>query len=174
MLKDSSQLNHTPSGGDMNRDEILDALPSEGEFRAAPNYGKKDIVENLVRAILDQLSADRRDPDHWEADHIAVAFGHLLSDRYFAASTAAVKAHAPSEERADPESWVRTEDTATTGALRDALDFVAGKPARNGGVHSDSPLRAVQHGWLGHSLNRATLTGRLAISITNISTFRRV
>jgi predicted Zn-dependent peptidase len=73
----------------VNRDEILDALSSEQEFRAAPNYGK-DIVENLIRVILNQITAGRRDPDRWEEDHIALAHGHLLNDRYFAAFAAAV------------------------------------------------------------------------------------
>lgn len=116
----------------MNRDEILDALPSEEEFRAAPNYRKKEIVENLIGAVLDQLAGEHRDPDRWEADHIAAAIGHVLSGYYFAASTAAVKALAPPEERADPESWARIDDTPTTGALRNALDYAAGKPAQNG------------------------------------------
>jgi len=116
----------------MNRDEVLSALPCEEEFRAAPNYRKKEIVENLIGAILAQLAGERRDPDRWEEEHIAKAIGYLLSDRYFAASAAAVKALTPTGERADPETWARADDTATTSALRNGLGYAAGKPARNG------------------------------------------
>jgi len=116
----------------MNRDEVLDTLPSEEEFRAAPNHKKKDIVANLIRTVLDQLDGEHREPDRWEAEHIAAANGYLLSDWYGAATTAAIKALTPSDERADPETWARTNGTITTRALRDGLEYAAGKPARNG------------------------------------------
>ncbi|MBY4802078.1 hypothetical protein LGM57_21205 [Burkholderia cepacia] len=116
----------------MNRDQVLSVLPSEDEYSAAPNYQKKVIVANLIGATLDQLDADHRDPDSWEAQHIAAAIGYLLADWYSAAITSSVKALAPSNERADPDSWVRTGDTVTTRALRDALGYAKGKPARNG------------------------------------------
>lgn len=115
----------------MNRDEVLDALPSDEEFRAAPNHRKKQIVEQLISAVLDQLDGEHRDPDRWEAEHIATAIGYLLSDWYSAATTATIKALAPSHERAEPESWARTDETVTTRALRDGLEYAAGKPARN-------------------------------------------
>lgn len=116
----------------MDRDAVLDALPNDNEFRAAPNYRKKEIVENLIRSVLDQLDGERRDPDRWEAEHIAAAIGYLLSDWYSAATGYAIKALAPANERAAPESWARTDDTVTTRALRDAIEYAAGKPARNG------------------------------------------
>jgi hypothetical protein len=37
----------------------------------------------------------------------------------------------PSDKRAKPETWIRADDTATICALRDGLDYAAGKPARN-------------------------------------------
>lgn len=116
----------------MDRDEILHTLPGDDEFRAAPNYGKKQIVENLIRAILAGLDGERRDPDRWEAENLAAAIGFLLSDWYHAGITAAIKALAPPNERAGPEKWIRTDETITTRALRDGLDFAAGKPAKNG------------------------------------------
>jgi len=116
----------------MNRNEILNTLPGDKEFRGEPNYQKKRIVERLIGTVLDQLDGEHRDPDRWEAEHIAAAIGYLLSDWYFAAFTAAVKALAPSNERAQPETWSRADDTVTTRALRDGLDYATGKPARNG------------------------------------------
>lgn len=116
----------------MNRDEVLSILPSDEEFSAAPNYRKKEIVETLIGATLDQLAGEPREPDRWEAEHIVQAIGYLLSDWYYAAIAAIVNAVAPSSERAKPETWVRTEDTVTTSALRNGLDYAAGKPARNG------------------------------------------
>ncbi|MBB5409375.1 hypothetical protein HDG34_003316 [Paraburkholderia sp. HC6.4b] len=116
----------------MNRDEVLSTLPGNDEFQAAPNYKKKEIVARLIRTILDQLDGEQRSPDRWEAEHLVAANGYLLSDWYSAATTAAVKALAPPHERANPETWARTDDTITTRALRDGLDYAAGKPARNG------------------------------------------
>jgi len=99
---------------------------------AAPNHQKKETVARLIGTVLDQLDGEHRDPDRWEAEHLAAANGYLLSDWYGAATTAAVKALAPSDERTAPETWARTDDTITTRALRDRLDYAAGKPARNG------------------------------------------
>ena len=36
----------------MNRDEVLKALPGDDEFRAAPNYRKKEFAEGFIRAAL--------------------------------------------------------------------------------------------------------------------------
>lgn len=116
----------------MNRYEVLSTLPGEDEFRAAPNYQKKEIVEQLISAVLDQLDGEGREPDRWEAEQIAAAIGYLLSDWYFAAFTAAVKALARSSERAESETWTRIDDTVTTCAFRDALEYTARKPAKNG------------------------------------------
>lgn len=116
----------------MNRDEVLRALPSDDEFRAAPNYGKKQFVERFIGAALDQLDIEHREPDRWEAEHLAAAIGHLLVDWYGAAIAATEKALAPANERADPAAWVRTDDTVTRRALREGLDYLAGKPAKNG------------------------------------------
>jgi hypothetical protein len=115
----------------MDRDAVIASLPNESEFQAAPSYRKKEIVENLIRSILDQLDGEFRDPDRWEAEHIASAIGYLISDWYSAATAFAIKALAPANERADPESWARTNDTVTTRALRDAIEYATGKPARN-------------------------------------------
>jgi len=115
----------------MDRNEVLNAFPSDEEFRAAPNYRKKEIVERLISAVLDQFDGEHRDPDRWEAEHIAAAIGYLLSDRYFAAAAAAVKALAPSSERAEPDTWARAADTVTARALRHGLEYATGKPARN-------------------------------------------
>jgi len=57
----------------------LNALPSDEEFRAAPNYGKKEIVERLIGAVHDQ-------PYLGDAGQLAAELGNLLSDRYFAAA----------------------------------------------------------------------------------------
>jgi hypothetical protein len=116
----------------MDREQVLSVLPSEEEFRAAPNYGKKQFVERFIGAALDQLDREQREPDRWEAEHLTVALGHLLTDWYNAAITATEKALAPSNERANPDSWVRAEDTVTKRALREGLDYLAGKPAKNG------------------------------------------
>lgn len=116
----------------MNRNEVLGAQPSDEEFHAAPNYRKKEIVENLIGAILDQLAGEPREPDRWEAEQLAAALGYLLSDWYSAAATVAVKALVPPNERATPEAWARADDAVTTLALRRALEYATGKPARNG------------------------------------------
>ncbi|NUX98837.1 hypothetical protein [Paraburkholderia youngii] len=116
----------------MNRDEVLKVLPSNAEFQAAPNYGKKAFAERIIRAALDQLDAEGSEPDRWEGEHLATAIGYLLVDWYGAAITAAEKALVPSNERADPDSWARDRDTVTKRALREGLDYLAGKPARNG------------------------------------------
>ena len=116
----------------MNREQVLSVLPSEEEFRAAPNYGKKQFVERFIGAALDQLDVENREPDRWEAEQLVAAIGHLLVDWYSAAITATEKALAPANERADPDSWARNDDTVTRRALRDGLDYLAGKPAKNG------------------------------------------
>lgn len=115
----------------MDRDAVLAAQQHIDEFDAAPNYGKKQIVEDLIRSVLDQLDGERRDPDRWEAEHLAAAIGYLLADWYSAAIVSATKSLTPAIDRADPESWARTDDTVTTRALRDAIEHAAGKPARN-------------------------------------------
>ncbi|MGS1032959.1 hypothetical protein [Burkholderia glumae] len=115
----------------MNRDAILGAMPSNEEFQAAPGYGKQEIVANLLRAILDALDKEDREPDRWEGQYIAQAIGFLLAQWYHAAATAAVIAMTPSGERAKPETWDRADDTVTGRALRDALEYAAGKPAMN-------------------------------------------
>lgn len=132
MLTTTNRLITPVTGGDINRDEVLSTLPGNDEFQAAPNYKKKEIVAGLIRTILNQLDGEQRGPDRWEAEHLAAAIGYLLSDWYSAATTATVKALAPPDERANPETWARTDDTITTRALRDGLDYAAGKPARNG------------------------------------------
>ena len=115
----------------MDRDAVLDALPKDNEFRAAPNDRKKEIVENLIRSILVQLDGEHRAPDRWEAEHLGAAIGYLLADWYFAATAFAIKALAPVNERANPESWAMTDDMLTTRALRDSLEYAAGKTERN-------------------------------------------
>lgn len=115
----------------MDRDAILRTLPSDDELRAAPPYRRKEAAENLVRSVLDALDVDRREPDQWEADHLAQALGSIVSRFYVASIVATEKALAPSEERADPEAWGRTDVTLTKQALRDGLDYVAGMPAPN-------------------------------------------
>lgn len=115
----------------MDRDAILDTLPTDDELRAAPPYRLKEAAENLVRSMLDALDVDRREPDQWEADHLAQALGYIVSRFYRASIVATEVALAPSEERANPESWERTDQTLTKRALRDGLDYVAGMPAPN-------------------------------------------
>jgi hypothetical protein len=116
----------------VNRDEALSVLPNADEFHAMPNYGKKDVAERFIRTVLDQLDDESRDPDKWEADHIAAAIGYVLCDWYMVSITATEKSLTPSGKRADSDSWARDADTVTRRALRDALDYAAGKPARNG------------------------------------------
>ncbi|MGC2970440.1 hypothetical protein [Paraburkholderia aspalathi] len=116
----------------MDREQVLSVLPSEEDFRAAPNYGKKQFVERFIGATLDQLDVENREPDRWEGEQLTQAIGYLLVDWYGAAITATEKALAPANERAAPDSWVRTDDTVTKRALRDGLDYLAGKPAKNG------------------------------------------
>lgn|GEM_PF-6056187 len=116
----------------MDREQVLKALPSDDEFRAAPNHGKKEFTERFIRAALDQLDIEDREPDRWEADNLASALGHLLTDWYLAAITATEKALTPTNERADPDSWARSDDTVTKRALRDGLEYLAGKAAKNG------------------------------------------
>lgn len=81
--------------------------------------------------ILAELDGENRDPDRWEAENLAAAIGFLLSDWYYAGITIAIKALAPPNERAEPEKWIRTDETITTRALEDALEYAARKPARN-------------------------------------------
>lgn len=116
----------------MNRDEILDALPSDEEYQAAPNYRKKEILVQLIRSILDQLDAEDREPDGWEADHLTRANGLLLCDWFGAVAKLADNAMTPPDRRANPDTWVRTADTITKRALRDGLEYAAAKPVRNG------------------------------------------
>lgn len=113
----------------MDRDAILQTLPSDDELRAAPPYAKKDAAETLVRAVLDALDADKREPDQWESDHLAQALGLILAKFYTASIVATEKALAPTEERADPHSWERTDQTLTKRALREALDIITVIPA---------------------------------------------
>jgi hypothetical protein len=115
----------------MNRDAILGTMPSNEEFQAAQDYRKQQIVVDLLRAILGSLNEEGREPDRWEGQNIAQAIGFLLAQWYHAAVTASVIAMTPSEERAKPETWGRAEDTITARALRDALEYAAGKPAMN-------------------------------------------
>ncbi|WP_369952025.1 hypothetical protein [Ralstonia syzygii] len=115
----------------MERDTIMQAVPSGNELRAAPAYRQKETAENLIRSILDALDAERREPDRWEAEHLAEALGWIVAKWYFASITASEKALAPPDERADPETWGRTDKTATKRILRDGLDYVAGMPAPN-------------------------------------------
>jgi len=115
----------------MDRDAIMGAMPSNEEFRAAAEYRKKEIVEGLIGTILDALVQEGREPDRWEAEHIASAIGFDLVGWYHAAITKADLSMTPSDKRAKPETWIRADDTATVCALRDGLDYAAGKPARN-------------------------------------------
>lgn len=115
----------------MDRDAIMDAMPGDEEFHAAPDYRKKEIVECFIGAILDALIQEGREPDRWEAEHIAYAIGLDLVGWYHAAIVKADLTLTPSDMRAKPETWVRADDTATVRALRDGLDYAAGKPARN-------------------------------------------
>jgi hypothetical protein len=115
----------------MDRDAILGAMPGNEEFQAAPEWRKQQIAADLLRAILDALNQEDREPDRWEGQHIAQAIGFLLAQWYHAAVAAAVIAVTPSDERAKPETWGRTDDGVTARALRDALEYAAGKPAMN-------------------------------------------
>ncbi|KVE78261.1 hypothetical protein LGM63_06665 [Burkholderia cepacia] len=115
----------------MNRDAILGAMPSNAEFQAAPDYRKQEIVADLLRAILVALDQEGREPDRWEGQNIAQAIGYLLAQWYHAASTAAVIAMTPPNERAKPDTWGRADDTVTVHALREALEYAASKPALN-------------------------------------------
>ncbi|VWD37314.1 MULTISPECIES: hypothetical protein [Burkholderia] len=115
----------------MYRDAILGAMPSNAEFQTAPDYRKQEIVADLLRAILVSLDQEGREPDRWEGQNIAQAIGYLLAQWYHAAAAAAVIAMTPSDERGKPETWGRTDDTVTVRALRDALEYAAGKPALN-------------------------------------------
>ncbi len=115
----------------MDRDAILGAMPSNEEFQAAPDYRKQQIVANLIRAILDALNQEGREPDRWEGQNIAQAIGFLLAQWYRAAAAAAGIAMTPPNERAKPETWGRADDTVTARALRHALEYAAGRPAVN-------------------------------------------
>jgi hypothetical protein len=115
----------------MDRDAILGAMPGNEEFQAAPDYRKQQIVADLLRAILDALNEEGREPDRWEGQNIAQAIGFLLAQWHHAAAAAAVIAMTPSNERAKPETWGRADDTVTAHALRDALEYAAGKPTMN-------------------------------------------
>lgn len=106
-------------------------MPNSEAFEAAPDYRKQQIVVDLLRAILDALDQEGREPDRWEEQSISRAIVYMLADWFNAASTAAVLAMTPSNERANPETWGRTDDTATARALRDALEYAAGKPTKN-------------------------------------------
>lgn len=110
----------------MERETILQAVPSGHELHIAPPYQRKNAAEDLVRAILDALDIEDREPDQWEAENLALAIGYIASRWYFASIAASEKALAPSEERANPEDWKRTDETATKQGLRDGVEFVAG------------------------------------------------
>lgn len=115
----------------MNRDAILDTIPPEDQLHAGPPYRQKAAAENLIGAVLDALDADRREPDRWEAEHLAYSLDCITCRQYFASIAAAAKALAPSKERADPETWARNDQTPTRRDLRGALDYISGMPAPN-------------------------------------------
>jgi hypothetical protein len=115
----------------MDRELLVQAVPSNDELLAAPLYRQKEAAERLIESILDALDADGRQPDRWEAEHLAAALGFILSTMYFASIAKSIIGLTSSEKRAAPETWGRTSDTATTHAFRSGLGYVQGTPAPN-------------------------------------------
>nr|WP_223961409.1 hypothetical protein [Burkholderia diffusa] len=115
----------------MERNAILGAMPSNEEFQTASAPRQQQIVADLLRAVLDSLNREGREPDLWEALYIGKAIEFFRTDWYNAAVAAAVLAMAPSNERAKPENWGRTNDTATARALRYALEYAAASRGMN-------------------------------------------
>jgi hypothetical protein len=114
----------------MDRDLLLQAVPSNPKLQAAPSHHQKEAAESLIESILDALDADNREPDRCEAEHLSAALGYIIA-RMFASITKSTIALAPREERAAPETWERTPDIATTRDFRDGLVYVQGILARN-------------------------------------------
>jgi hypothetical protein len=106
----------------MSEGKVLGVVPSGEAFNSLSPHQRKALVEQHLRAALDEFDADNREPDRWEAERLSYAIGCLSSQMYYAAANALDRAREPSEARTDQESWARVEDTATTRILRQALE----------------------------------------------------
>ena len=109
------------------REEMRHTVPGGQE-----PYRLKAYAETWIQRILDAIDAEHRAPDDWETHQLRSALGSILMHQHVAAANCAQLAMAPPSERA--EDLRSTTDMAVPMRdFRDALAYVAGMPARNGG-----------------------------------------
>lgn len=79
----------------MTRDELLKKAPPDDATR--PSF--RNTVEGFVGEILNWVEGEDRQPDSWEAFHIAAALGYVAAGCYRAALDASKRTLVPVEHR---------------------------------------------------------------------------
>ncbi|WP_018913677.1 hypothetical protein [Thiomonas sp. FB-6] len=112
----------------MSLSKSVSVVPRSDQWDAMGEADRKNAVEALVGAILEEISTQGRQPDHWEATDLSAALTAITMGWHRAALGYAVMALQPPGVRAG--SWGRVNTTPTLEQLREALEFVMGMPSR--------------------------------------------
>ena len=115
----------------MDRDNLIEHLPSAEEFDEAPAWRQKKFCEDFIDAILTALANERREPDEWEARGLAASLGSIKGQMYRYSRSCAIRALTPPAERSALEIHEES-DVPTADQLRKELEFIRGMPSRDG------------------------------------------
>jgi hypothetical protein len=112
------------SGRPMDSDELFSTVPTLHRWRGMFDADKKQFTENLIRAIIESIVKDKREPNAEEARDIWAAIGALAS-RNYTASLDYARAASMAQKEPVPLEDTRVVDAPTVGQLLDALNYVA-------------------------------------------------
>jgi len=106
----------------MDRQELLDRLPTNGDFARLKPPQQKIVAENAIASVIDAIDAEARQPDLWEAGWLWLSVSAVPNGFYLTALRfvrMALMTPALREPGLDPDR--REMGEPTLNALRQAL-----------------------------------------------------
>ena len=116
----------------MDREALLDSLPDKVQFAKLNSAGRQASIEQAIVRILDAIESERREPSDWEAYQLAHAIGSTVVGWYYLAITCVINALADPKDVSENLLPLGDDVHRTVAALRKAMWYLAGVPARNG------------------------------------------
>ena len=113
----------------MDSDKLFSTVPTLQRWRGMFDADKKQFAESLIRAIIEGIVKDGREPNAGEARDICAAIGALAS-RNYTASLDYTKAATMAPKEPVSLDATGLVDPLTVKQLLEALNYVAVRPVK--------------------------------------------
>ncbi len=115
----------------MTRDELAAAAPNWLAIESFSAQTKRDMLAMWTESVMDAIGHDHLEPDAWEALYLRCTLHALDEGRYFAALRFAEMVLSEPAAHCAPQLRPRRPEPATLADLRDAMEQIRARPAKN-------------------------------------------